>query len=321
MNCLRTFCAIASLALSGSVFAQTWPDRPISLVVGFPPGGGVDIVARQLADKLSEQIGQRVAVDNRAGANGNVAMDFVARARPDGYTLLMGNVGNLAINPALYSKLTFDTLKDFVPISRVIVQPLVAVVPSASPITNLAQLLATLRAKPGEINFGSGGNGNINHLSGELLKLQAGVQFTHIPYKGSAPAVADLVAGRVQLMIDGANVMTNFVRDGRLRAIYTTGEARSPAYPDVPTARESGLPDMIVYGWQGVLAPTGTPGAIVERVSQEVARALALPDLRTRLVSQGTEPSPQPPAQFAAFLAAEHKRYAEVVRSAKVSLD
>lgn len=321
MNCLRTFCAIASLALSGSVFAQTWPDRPISLVVGFPPGGGVDIVARQLADKLSEQIGQRVAVDNRAGANGNVAMDFVARARPDGHTLLMGNVGNLAINPALYSKLTFDTLKDFVPISRVIVQPLVAVVPSASPITNLAQLLATLRAKPGEINFGSGGNGNINHLSGELLKLQAGVQFTHIPYKGSAPAVADLVAGRVQLMIDGANVMTNFVRDGRLRAIYTTGEARSPAYPDVPTARESGLPDMIVYGWQGVLAPTGTPGAIVERVSQEVARALALPDLRTRLVSQGTEPSPQPPAQFAAFLAAEHKRYAEVVRSAKVSLD
>jgi tripartite-type tricarboxylate transporter receptor subunit TctC len=321
MNCLRTFCAVAVLALSGGVLAQTWPDRPISLVVGFPPGGGVDIVARQLADKLSEQLGQRVAVDNRAGANGNVAMDFVARARPDGYTLLMGNVGNLAINPALYSKLTFDTLKDFVPISRVIVQPLVAVVPSASPITNLAQLLATLRAKPGEINFGSGGNGNINHLSGELLKLQAGVQFTHIPYKGSAPAVADLVAGRVQLMIDGANVMTNFVRDGRLRAIYTTGEARSPAYPDVPTARESGLPDMIVYGWQGVLAPTGTPGAIVERVSQEVARSLALPDLRTRLVSQGTEPSPQPPAQFGAFLAAEHKRYGEVVRSAKVSLD
>ncbi|MBL8380034.1 MAG: tripartite tricarboxylate transporter substrate binding protein [Burkholderiales bacterium] len=321
MNRLRIFGVLAAWSLSASALAQSWPDRPVSLVVGFPPGGGVDIVARQLADKLSEQLGQRVAVDNRAGANGNVGMEFVARARPDGYTLLMGNVGNLAINPALYSKLSFDTLKDFVPISRVIVQPLVAVVPSASPITNLAQLLAALRAKPGELNFGSGGNGNINHLSGELLKLQAGVQFTHIPYKGSAPAVADLVAGRVQLMIDGANVMTNFVRDGRLRAIYTTGEARSPAYPDVPTAREAGLPDMIVYGWQGVLAPTGTPGAVVERLSQEVARALALPDLRGRLVAQGTEPSPQAPAQFAAFLAAEHKRYGEVVRSAKISLD
>lgn len=321
MNRSRIFGLLAALSLSASALAQSWPERPVSLVVGFPPGGGVDIVARQLADKLSEQLGQRVAVDNRAGANGNVAMEFVARARPDGYTLLMGNVGNLAINPALYSKLSFDTLRDFAPISRVIVQPLVAVVPSASPITNLAQLLAALRAKPGELNFGSGGNGNINHLSGELLKLQAGVQFTHIPYKGSAPAVADLVAGRVQLMIDGANVMTNFVRDGRLRAIYTTGEARSPAYPDVPTARESGLADMIVYGWQGVLAPTGTPGAIIERLSQEVARALALPDLRGRLVSQGTEPAPQSPAQFAAFLAAEHKRYGEVVRSAKVSLD
>ncbi|MBL8382953.1 MAG: tripartite tricarboxylate transporter substrate binding protein [Burkholderiales bacterium] len=321
MNPLRIFGAIAALSLSAGAFAQGWPDRPISLVVGFPPGGGVDIVARQLADRLSEQLGQRVAVDNRAGANGNVAMEYVARARPDGYTMLMGNVGNLAINPALYSKLGFDTLKDFAPISRVIVQPLVAVVPSASPITNLAQLLAALRARPGEFNFGSGGNGNINHLSGELLKLQAGVQFTHVPYKGSAPAVADLVAGRMHLMIDGANVMTSFVRDGRLRAIYTTGEARSPAYPDVPTAREAGLPDMVVYGWQGVLAPAGTPAAVIERMSQEIARALAQPELRNRLAAQGTEPAPLPPAQFQAFLAAEHRRYGEVVRSAKVSLD
>ena len=293
----------------------------LKLVVGFPPGGGVDIVARQLADKLSEQLGQRVTVENRAGANGNVAMEYVARARPDGYTLLAGNVGNLAINPALYSKLSFDTLKDFVPISRVIVQPMVAVVPASSPITNLAQLLVALRAKPGEFNFGSGGNGNINHLSGELLKLQAGVQITHVPYKGSAPAVADLIAGRVQLMIDGANVVQPFVRDGRLRALYTTGEARAPAFPEVPTAREAGLPDMVVYGWQGVLAPAGTPGAIIERMSQEIARALAQPELRNRLASQGTDPAPLAPVQFQAFMAAEHKRYGEVVRGAKISLD
>ncbi len=321
MKTLPLIFAAAALLTGTLAQAQTWPDRALQLVVGFPPGGGVDIVARQLADKLSEQLGQRVNVDNRAGANGNVAMEYVARARPDGYTLLAGNVGNLAINPALYSKLNFDTQKDFAPISRVIVQPMVAVVPAGSPFTNLAQLLAALRAKPGEFNFGSGGNGNINHLSGELLKLKAGVQITHIPYKGSAPAIADLVAGRVQLMIDGANVVQPFVRDGRLRALYSTGEARAPAFPDVPTAREAGLPDMVVYGWQGVLAPTGTPGAIIERMSQEIARALAQPELRNRLASQGTDPAPLAPAQFQAFMAAEHKRYSEVVRGAKISLD
>jgi len=321
MKRLSTILAATALLAASMTQAQTWPDRALQLVVGFPPGGGVDIVARQLADKLSEQLGQRVAVENRAGANGNVAMEYVARARPDGYTLLAGNVGNLAINPALYSKLSFDTLKDFAPISRVIVQPMVAVVPASSAITNLAQLLAALRAKPGEFNFGSGGNGNINHLSGELLKLQAGVQITHVPYKGSAPAVADLIAGRVQLMIDGANVVQPFVRDGRLRALYSTGEARAPAFPDVPTAREAGLPNMVVYGWQGVLAPTGTPGAIIERMSQEIARALAQPELRNRLASQGTDPAPLAPAQFQAFMAAEHKRYGEVVRGAKISLD
>ena len=321
MKRLDTILATVALLVVGWTHAQTWPDRAVQLVVGFPPGGGVDIVARQLADRLSEQLGQRVTVENRAGANGNLAMEYVARARPDGYTLLAGNVGNLAINPALYSKLSVDTLKDFAPIARVIVQPLVAVVPVTSPISNLAQLLAALRAKPGEFNFGSGGNGNINHLSGELLKLQAGVQITHVPYKGSAPAVADLIAGRVQLMIDGANVVQPFVRDGRLRALYSTGEARATAFPEVPTAREAGLPDMVVYGWQGVLAPTGTPAAIIERMSQEIARALAQPELRSRLTAQGTDPAPLAPAQFQAFMAAEHKRYGEVVRGAKISLD
>ena len=321
MKRLDTILATVALLVVGWTHAQTWPDRAVQLVVGFPPGGGVDIVARQLADRLSEQLGQRVTVENRAGANGNLAMEYVARARPDGYTLLAGNVGNLAINPALYSKLSVDTLKDFAPIARVIVQPLVAVVPVTSPISNLAQLLAALRARPGEFNFGSGGNGNINHLSGELLKLQAGVQITHVPYKGSAPALADLIAGRVQLMIDGANVVQPFVRDGRLRALYSTGEARATAFPEVPTAREAGLPDMVVYGWQGVLAPTGTPAAIIERMSQEIARALAQPELRSRLTAQGTDPAPLAPAQFQAFMAAEHKRYGEVVRGAKISLD
>ena len=301
--------------------AQTWPDRPVQLVVGFPPGGGVDIVARQLADKLSEQLGQRVAVENRAGAAGNVAMEYVARARPDGYTLLMGNLGMLAANPVLYPKLAFDPARDFTAVARVVVTPLVAVVPASLPVTNAAQLLALARARPGELNFASGGSGNINHLAGELLKLSAGVQLVHVPYKGSAPALTDLAAGRIQLMIDGGNVVQPFVRDGRARAIFMTGEARSPANPDLPSAREAGLGDFVIYGWQGVLAPSATPPMVVERLAQEIAKALAAPELKARLSAQGTDPAWLAPAQFQVFIAAEQKRWSEVIRSARIVLD
>ena len=313
--------AITLLQAAPAVHAQTYPDRPIQLVVGFPPGGGVDIVARQLAERMSEQLGQRVTIENRAGAAGNLAMEYVARARPDGYTLLAGNAGMLTANPVLYSKLGFDVARDFVAVTRVIVQPLVAVVPAGLSVASTAQLMALFRAKPGALNYGSGGNGNINHLAVEMFKLQTGLQIQHVPYKGSAPAIADLVAGRVQLMIDGANVVQPFVRDARVRAIFTTGEARAPSYPDVPSARESGLPDLVVYGWQGILAPTGTPAAMVERLSEEVGKALAHPDLKARLSGQGTEPAHLPPGPFQAFVAAEQKRWSEVIRAAKITLD
>ena len=313
--------AITLLSAAPPSDAQPYPDRPIQLIVGFPPGGGVDIVARQLAERLAEQLGQRVTVENRAGAAGNVAMEYVARSRPDGYTLLMGNLGMLSANPTLYAKLGFDPARDFQPVARVVVTPLVAVVPAALPAQTMAQFLALVRSKPGEFNYGSGGNGNINHLAGELLKLTAGVQMQHVPYKGSAPALTDLAAGRVHLMIDGGNVVQPFVRDGRARALMMTGEARSAANPDVPTSKEAGLADFVIYGWQGVMTPSGTPPAVVERLSQEVARALATPDLRTRLSAQGTEPAYLPPAQFQAFIAGEQKRWSEVIRSAKITLD
>jgi tripartite-type tricarboxylate transporter receptor subunit TctC len=309
------------LALAPVANAQTYPDKPISLIVGFPPGGGVDIVARQLADKLSELLGQRVIVENKAGAAGNVAMEYVARAKPDGYTLLMGNLGMLSANPALYPKLSFDPAKDFAPIARVVVTPLVAIVPASLPVQNMTQFLALARAKPGELNFGSGGNGNINHLAGELLKLQTSTQVQHVPYKGSAPALADLVGGRIQLMVDGGNVVQPFVKDGRARAIVMTGETRSAAMPDVPTAKEAGMPEFVIYGWQGVLAPTGTPPAVIERLSQEISRALAQPDLKNRLSGQGTEPAYLPPAEFRTYINAEEKRWSEVIRSAKITLD
>ena len=313
--------ALSLLSAAAAGIAQPYPDRPIQLVVGFPPGGGVDIVARQLAERLSEQLGQRVTVENRAGAAGNVAMEHVARSRADGYTLLMGNLGMLSANPALYAKLSFDPARDFQPVARVVVTPLVAVVPASLPAQTLAQFLALARAKPGELNYGSGGNGNINHLAGELLKLNAGVQLQHVPYKGSAPALTDLAAGRIQLMVDGGNVVQPFVRDGRARALMMTGEARSAANPDLPTAKEAGLPDFVIYGWQGVLVPTGTSPAVIERLSQEVARALAAPDLKMRLSAQGTEPAYLPPAQFQAFINAEQKRWSEVIRAAKITLD
>jgi tripartite-type tricarboxylate transporter receptor subunit TctC len=321
MMSLRYFLGAALCAAAQVAAAQSFPERPIHLIVGFPPGGGVDIVARQLADKLSETVGQRVIVENKAGAAGNVAMEFVARAKPDGYTLLMGNLGMLSANAALYAKLTFDPAKDFAPVARVVVTPLVAVVPPTLPATTMAQFVALARAKPGELNFGSGGNGNINHLAGELLKLQTTTQIQHIPYTGSAPALADLVPGRIQLMIDGGNVVQPFVKDGRARAIFVTGDLRSPGLPDVPTAKESGMPDYVIYGWQGVLAPTGTPPAIIEQVTQAINKALATPDLKARLSSQGTEPAYMPPAEFRTYIAAEQKRWSDVIRSAKIKLD
>jgi tripartite-type tricarboxylate transporter receptor subunit TctC len=321
MKLFTPMLAAILMALAPVANAQTYPDKPISLIVGFPPGGGVDIVARQLADKLSELLGQRVIVENKAGAAGNVAMEYVARAKPDGYTLLMGNLGMLSANPALYPKLSFDPTKDFAPIARVVVTPLVAIVPASLPVQNITQFLALARAKPGELNFGSGGNGNINHLAGELLKLQTSTQVQHVPYKGSAPALADLVGGRIQLMVDGGNVVQPFVKDGRARAIVMTGETRSAAMPDVPTAKEAGMPEFVIYGWQGVLAPTGTPPAVIERLSQEISRALAQPDLKNRLSGQGTEPAYLPPTEFRTYISAEEKRWSEVIRSAKITLD
>jgi tripartite-type tricarboxylate transporter receptor subunit TctC len=312
--------AVAAL-VAAPLQAQPYPSRPIQLVVGFPPGGGVDIVARQLAEKLSEVLGQRVVVENKAGAAGNVAMEYVARAKPDGYTLLMGNLGMLSANPALYRNLSFDPAKDFAPIARVVVTPLVAVVPAALPVKSLADFIALAKSKPGELNFGSGGNGNINHLAGELFKMQTGTKIQHIPYKGSAPALADLVAGRLQLMIDGGNVVQPFVTAGTVRAIAMTGEQRAASAPTVPTAREAGLTDFVIYGWQGVLAPTGTPAEVVDRLNAGIGKALADPALRARLSGQGTEPAFTSAADFRAFIAAENKRWGDVVRSANITVD
>ena len=321
MTLLRYFLGAALCAAVQFGSAQTFPERPIQLIVGFPPGGGVDIVARQLAETLSDSLGQRVVVENRAGAAGNIAMEYVARAKPDGYTLLMGNLGMLTANPVLYPKLSFDASKDFAPVARVVVTPLLAAIPVNLPAQNVQQLIAMAKAKPNEMSFGSGGNGNINHLAGELLKLQTGTQIKHVPYKGSAQALTDLMGGHIQLVIDGFNVVQPSVASGKVRAIAITSDTRSPAMPHVPTMKEAGLGDLVIYGWQGVLAPASTPSVIIEKLTQEVAKALANPALKARLSGQGTEPSYLNPVQFRSYITGEQARWANVISSAKITLD
>jgi tripartite-type tricarboxylate transporter receptor subunit TctC len=284
---------VGALACASGAFAQEYPSRQIHLFVGFAPGGGVDIVARQLAERLSEQLGQRIVVENRPGAGGNIASEAVARAEPDGYSLLMGNLGMLSINPALYPRLGFDPDRSFAPIARVVMTPLVAAVPSALPAQTLQDFIALARSKPGELNYGSGGAGNINHLAVELLKL----------------------------VIDGGNVVQPFIEAGTIRALAMTGDVRGRAMPQVPTAAEAGVNDFVITGWQGVLAPAGTPPAVVQRLQAEIEKALATPSLRDRLSSQGTEPAFLPAGPFGEFIKAERARWGEVVAASGTKLN
>ena len=315
--------AAASIACwAPAVVAQeAYPSRPLTLVVGFPPGGGVDMVARQLAPELEKRLGQRIIVENRPGAAATNAMIHVSRAAPDGYTLLMGNVGMFAAKPALYPKLPFDTAKDFLPVARVVVTPLVAVVPTAVPATTLAEFVKLTKDSDASFNFGSGGTGDVNHLAGELFKLQSGARMQHVPYKGSAPAHIDLAGGRIQLMIDGENIVQANLRDGRTRALAITGEKRSAALPDVPTVAQAGFPDLVVYGWQGVMVPAGTPAAAISRLSSAIGEVLSDPGLSERLSKQGTSPAYLDTAAFKAYIDSEAKRWAGVIKSANITVE
>ncbi len=301
--------------------AQGYPDRPLTLVVGFPPGGGVDIVARQLAPVLEKTLNQRIVVENRPGAAGNNAMVHVSRAAPDGYTVMMGNLGMLAAKPALFKQLPFDTARDFMPVARLVVTPLVAVVPAELKARTAADLVALSKQTAGGLNFGSGGIGDVNHLAGELLKLRTGAHLTHVPYKGSAPAHVDLAGGQIQLMIDGENIVQANLRAGKTRALFITAARRSAAMPDVPTAAEAGLADLEIHGWQGVLVPAGTPAPVVEKLSSAVRTALADPELSRRLAEQGTAPAYLDGPAFGGYIRNEAQRWAEVIGKAGIKVE
>jgi len=308
-----------ALALPGTLLAQSYPSKPIRLVVGFTPGGGVDINARLLGAKLSEYLGQAVIVENRPGAGTNIANEFVAKAAPDGYTLLM-STATVAINMALYKKLNYDTLRDFTAVSQFSASPNILVVNASVPVTSVAQLVALARARPGAANYSSAGSGPTQHLSGELFKTRTGTDIVHVPYKGTAPALTALIAANVELSYANIPAIHQYVKAGRLRPLASTGPKRSELMPEVPTMKEAGV-DMEVVVWYGVLAPAATPPAIVNKLAQAVARAANDPDVRRRLLDQGAEPVGNTPEEFSRLLRAEVATWAEVVKASGAKAD
>jgi len=324
----RTF-ALATVAAAGALslaplaaHAQAaYPSKPITIIVPFSAGGTTDILARVVGLYMGTDLGQPVVVDNRAGAGGNIGGQAAARATADGYTLFMGTVGTHAINQSLYKKMPFDPIKDFAPLSRVAMVPNLLVANPSQPYKNVKEMIAYAKANPGKINFGSSGNGSSIHLSGELFKQMAGVDMQHVPYRGSAPAVSDLLGGQISVMFDNMPSAIPHVKGGKLRALAVTTAKRSPALPDVPTIAEAGVPGYEATSWFGLLAPAGTPAPIVAKLNASILKALADPEVKKKLAEQGAEPFGEKPEQFAAFIQAETAKWGKVVKDSGASLD
>ena len=312
--------AAGCLLSAPAALAQTWPSKPIRLLVGFPPGGGVDLLARLLADKLSAGLGQPVVVDNRPGQAAAVATELGAKAAPDGYTLLMANIGTMALNPAIYPNYPVNPGRDFAPISRLVTYSLVVFAPADASIASLNDLVGMAKSRPGQLNYGSAGNGGITHIAGELFKRAAGIDLLHVPYKGSAPAMTDLAAGRLQMQIDILGVAAPFMASGRVRPLASTGAQRSALSPQLPTVQELGIP-FALSGWQAIVAPAGTPPAIVDRLNREVRKALSDPELVRKLHAQGNDPAPSSPEELAALIASDGERMGRVIREAGIKAD
>jgi tripartite-type tricarboxylate transporter receptor subunit TctC len=313
----------ASLLLPAVAAAQpaAWPAKPVTLIVPFPPGGGTDAFARPLAAQLSKQLGRQVVIDNRGGAGGTVGASLAAKAAPDGYTFFVGAVHH-AIAPSFYPKLDYDIEKDLVPIMMIANPPQVIVAnPTRVAANEVKTLVATLKSNPGKLSYGSAGNGTSHHLAGELFKQQTGTYVLHIPYRGAGPALSDLIAGNVDLMFDGLGSSAQHIRSGRIKAIAVAAPQRAAAFPNVPTAAEAGLPDYRVSTWYGLWVVKGTPAPVVDRMQVEIAKALATPELREVWLANGSEVPSMSQAEFARFLNAEIKRWAQVTKTSGAKLD
>ncbi|UST52672.1 tripartite tricarboxylate transporter substrate binding protein (plasmid) [Comamonadaceae bacterium OTU4NAUVB1] len=315
-------CAAAvTLLLPATATAQDYPSRPIRLVVPYPAGGTTDILARLAAVQLGERLKQAVVVDNRAGASGAIGSAEVARAAPDGYTLLMATASSHGINSALYRKLPYDAVKDFAPVTLLASTPNIIVVNPAVPATNLRELIALAKAQPGKLNFGSTSLGGSPHMSAELLKLEAGIDIVHVPYKGAAPMLTDLLAGQIQIGFDNLPSTINFVNTGKVRAIAVTTPQRWPGAPDIPTVAESGLSRYEVSGWFGLLAPAGTPKAVLDTLQGALAAAVRQPEVAQRMLELGARPIASTPEEFARQIPQEVKKWQDVVKATGVSIE
>ena len=317
-------CVAAAVTLAGltaDLPAQSYPVKPLRLVVPFTPGGSTDILARLVGQKLGEAFGQQVIIDNRPGAGGNIGVELVARAAPDGYTLVMGHIGTFGVNPTLYPKLPYDPIKDFQPITLFAKVPNMLAVNVALPVKSVKELVALAKARPGALNYGSGGNGSAAHLATEYFKLLTKTDIQHIPYKGTAPAITDLIAGQVSMAITGVPPLLPHVKSGRLRALGVGTPQRLPLLPALPTIAEAGVPGYEATQWYGVLAPALTPKDVVARLHAEIVKALQRPEVRERLASEAAEPVGNTPEQFQAFIQAEIARWAPVVKASGARAD
>lgn len=316
------FIALLCIAMAQPAFAQPYPNRSIRLIVPYPPGASTnDILGRALALRLSAALGQQVVVDNRAGASGNMGSEMVAKATPDGYTLLIGVAGPLAVGPSVYSKLGYNPITDLAPIAMYASVPYVFAVNPSLPVNNIKELIALAKAKPGTLNFASSGNGGSPHLCGELFKVMAGVDMVHVPYQGAAIAMTDVLGGRVPMICTGATALSAHIKSGRVRAIGGAGLKRSPLMPDLPTISEQGLAGFEVNSWTGLLAPAKTPELIIRRLYETVANIVNSEDMKNYLASVGAEPALMDPRAFAAYLKADTAKWAKVVKAANLKLD
>ncbi|MDF3884555.1 Bug family tripartite tricarboxylate transporter substrate binding protein [Cupriavidus basilensis] len=308
--------------MTGAAYAQgTYPTKPITMIVPFSAGGTTDILARIVGLQLGKALGQPVVIDNRPGAGGNIGASIAAKAPGDGYTLFMGTIGTHAINQSLYSKLPYDPVKDFAPISRVAMVPNIVVVNPKVPVNNVKELIAYVKANPDKLSYGSSGSGSSMHLSGELFNSMTGLHIQHIPYKGSAPAVNDLLGNQIGLMFDNMPSSYPHVKAGKLRAIAVTSAKRSPALPNVPTVAESGVPGYEATSWFALYATGGTPQPIIDRLNAEVVKILAMPEVKKQMADQGAEPRPEKPAELAAFMKSETAKWAKVVKASGATVD
>jgi len=320
-DALRTVCALAAVAASPWAAADTWPTKPVTVIVPFPAGGGTDAFARPLSAVLTKQLGKQVLIDNKGGAGGTLGAGIAAHSAPDGYTFFMGAVHH-AIAPAMYPKLDYDLHNDFIPVALLSLVPQVIVVnPQRVPAANLKDLVAYLKANPGKLNYGSAGNGTSHHLAGELFKLQTGTFITHIPYRGAGPALQDLIAGQVDMMFDGLGSSAQHIRNGRVKALAVAAERPAPGFPNIPTTVQAGVPSYQVATWYGLWAPKGTPKDVIDRMTAEIVKAMATPEIKEAWTGLGSEIPTLTGAAFGSFVERETKRWAEVAKASGAKLD